>query len=151
MLVGILIGSALILMVAYRLYGGLLVKLFQLDDKALTPAMELRDDNDYLPVKTSMLLPQHFSAIAAAGPIVGPILAGMMFGWAPALIWILVGSVFIGGVHDFAALVASVRHKAMSISMNSPISSPKAPMSSPCAAMKLSSDPATRRVMHSTR
>ncbi|MEY4179977.1 MAG: hypothetical protein RLY70_3551 [Planctomycetota bacterium] len=115
MLVGILIGSALILMVAYRLYGGLLVKLFQLDDKALTPAMELRDDNDYLPVKTSMLLPQHFSAIAAAGPIVGPILAGMMFGWAPALIWILVGSVFIGGVHDFAALVASVRHKAMSI------------------------------------
>lgn len=115
MLVGILIGSALILMVAYRIYGGLLVKLFQLDENAATPAMELRDDNDYLPLKTSVLLPQHFSAIAAAGPIVGPILAGLSFGWLPALIWILVGSVFIGGVHDFAALVASVRHKANSI------------------------------------
>ena len=58
------------------------------------------------------LLSQHFSAIAAAGPIVGPILAGVMFGWLPALIWILVGSIFIGGVHDFTALVASIRHRA---------------------------------------
>lgn len=115
MLVGILLGSALILLVAYRVYGGLLVRLFKLDKDAATPAMEMRDDNDYLPVKTSVLLPQHFSAIAAAGPIVGPILAGLMFGWAPALIWILIGSVFIGGVHDFSALVASVRHKARSI------------------------------------
>ncbi len=115
MLVGILLGSALILLVAYRVYGGLLVKLFQLDDGAVTPAMELRDDNDYLPVKTSVLLPQHFSAIAAAGPIVGPILAGIMFGWMPALVWILLGSVFIGGVHDFSALIASVRHRARSI------------------------------------
>ena len=60
-------------------------------------------------------MPQHFSAIAAAGPIVGPILAGLTFGWLPALIWILVGSIFIGGVHDFGALVASIRHKARSI------------------------------------
>lgn len=58
---------------------------------------------------------QHFSAIAAAGPIVGPILAGVAFGWLPALIWILCGSILIGGVHDFASLVASVRHKARSI------------------------------------
>ena len=58
---------------------------------------------------------QHFSAIAAAGPIVGPILAGLMFGWLPALLWILVGSIFIGGVHDMTALVASIRHKARSI------------------------------------
>jgi carbon starvation protein len=61
------------------------------------------------------LLGQHFSAIAAAGPIVGPILAGIYFGWLPALLWILVGSIFIGGVHDMTALVASIRHKARSI------------------------------------
>jgi carbon starvation protein len=61
------------------------------------------------------LLSQHFSAIAAAGPIVGPILAGVAFGWVPALLWILIGSIFIGGVHDMSALTASIRHKAMSI------------------------------------
>ena len=63
----------------------------------------------------SFCLSQHFSAIAAAGPIVGPILAGVMFGWLPALMWILVGSIFIGGVHDMTALTASIRHKARSI------------------------------------
>src|SRR5690606_8316043 len=61
------------------------------------------------------LLGQHFSAIAAAGPIVGPIVAGILFGWVPALVWILVGSIFIGGVHDITALTASIRHKARSI------------------------------------
>lgn len=58
---------------------------------------------------------QHFSAIAAAGPINGPILAGTIFGWVPALLWILIGTIFIGGVHDMGTLVASVRHKARSI------------------------------------
>ena len=75
----------------------------------------MRDDIDYVPIEPKFLLSQHFSAIAAAGPIVGPILAGVMFGWLPALIWILVGAIFIGGVHDMAALVASIRHKARSI------------------------------------
>src|SRR5690349_23014297 len=75
----------------------------------------MRDGLDYEPIEPKSLLSQHFSAIAAAGPIVGPILAGVMFGWLPALIWILVGSIFIGGVHDFSALVASVRHKAKTI------------------------------------
>ncbi|MFM8703350.1 MAG: carbon starvation protein A, partial [Planctomycetia bacterium] len=67
------------------------------------------------PIAPQLLLGQHFSAIAAAGPIVGPILAGVAFGWLPALAWILIGSIFIGGVHDFAALTASIRHKARSI------------------------------------
>ncbi|MFO0816406.1 MAG: carbon starvation CstA family protein [Pirellulales bacterium] len=111
----ILVGSAILLGVAYLTYGRLLSRLFQLDPDAPTPAMELRDDNDYLPIEPQALLPQHFSAIAAAGPIVGPILAGLMFGWIPALLWILVGSILIGGVHDFSALVASIRHKARSI------------------------------------
>ncbi|MFM1995883.1 MAG: hypothetical protein RLZZ111_270 [Planctomycetota bacterium] len=111
----VLLPSAAILAIAYRLYGGLLSRLLRLDDQAATPAVALRDDVDYEPIAPQLLLGQHFSAIAAAGPIVGPILAGVAFGWLPALLWILIGSIFIGGVHDFTALVASVRHKARSI------------------------------------
>ena len=107
--------SAAFLLAAYRFYGGLLVRLLRLDPNAPTPAVELRDDVDYVPIESRFLLGQHFSAIAAAGPVVGPILAGVMFGWLPALLWILLGSVFIGGVHDMTALVASVRHRAHSI------------------------------------
>jgi carbon starvation protein len=106
---------AVVLGIAYRLYGTLLARLLELDPKATTPAVEMRDDVDYQPIEPRFLMGQHFSAIAAAGPIVGPILAGVMFGWVPALLWILVGSIFIGGVHDFTALVASIRHKARSI------------------------------------
>jgi carbon starvation protein len=92
-----------------------LSRLLQLDKYRPTPAIQLRDDLDYVPIPSKFLLSQHFSAIAAAGPIVGPILAGIYFGWLPALLWILIGSIFIGGVHDMTALVASIRHKAMSI------------------------------------
>jgi carbon starvation protein len=114
-LLAIVLGSAACLLIAYRTYGSLLARLLKLDDAAVTPAHTLRDDVDYAPARPSFLLSQHFSAIAAAGPIVGPILAGLMFGWLPALLWILIGSIFIGGVHDFTALVASIRHKARSI------------------------------------
>lgn len=114
-MLAIILGSAALLSIAYLTYGPLLVRLLKLDPKAKTPAYELRDDVDYAPIAPNELLSQHFSAIAAAGPIVGPILAGVMFGWLPALIWILVGSILIGGVHDFTALVASIRHKARSI------------------------------------
>src|SRR6266576_3572942 len=111
----IVLPSAVILLVAYFTYGKLLARLFELNPARKTPAYEMQDGLDYEPLTSSALLPQHFSAIAAAGPIVGPILAGLTFGWLPALIWILVGSIFIGGVHDFGALVASIRHKARSI------------------------------------
>ena len=111
----VVIPSAVVLLVAYRVYGRLLARLLQLDPQAVTPAVELRDDVDYVPIESKFLLGQHFSAIAAAGPIVGPILAGIYFGWLPALIWILLGAIFIGGVHDMTALTASIRHKARSI------------------------------------
>lgn len=107
--------TAVVLIVAYRVYGTLLAKLFRLDPDAKMPSEELRDDVDYIPTEPKFLLGQHFSAIAAAGPIVGPILAGLMFGWGPAMVWILIGAVFIGGVHDMGSMVASVRHKARSI------------------------------------
>jgi carbon starvation protein len=111
----IVLPSAIVLLVAYFTYGKLLARLFELNPQRKTPACELQDGLDFEPLDPSSLVPQHFSAIAAAGPIVGPILAGLTFGWLPALVWILVGCVFIGGVHDFAALVASIRHKARSI------------------------------------
>jgi carbon starvation protein len=112
----IVLGAALILWFAYRSYGVFLAKkVFQLDNTRKTPAVELEDGVDYVPVPARFLAGQHFSAIAAAGPITGPILAGILFGWVPALIWIIVGSIFIGGVLDIGSLIASIRHKAKSI------------------------------------
>ncbi len=107
--------SAIVLAVAYVTYGRFLSRYLKLDPRRPTPAVEMRDDLDYVPIESKFLLSQHFSAIAAAGPIVGPIVAGVMFGWLPALLWILIGSIFIGGVHDMTALTASIRHKARSI------------------------------------
>lgn len=112
----IVIGAAVLLLAAYYTYGTFLTKrVFQLDDSKSTPAKELNDGLDFVPAKKSVLFGEHFSAIAAAGPINGPILATLLFGWVPALIWVIIGSVFIGGVHDMGSLVASVRHKARSI------------------------------------
>lgn len=114
-LLSIVLISAACLLAAYFTYGRLLTRLVQLRPDAPTPAVELRDDVDYAPIDSKFLLSQHFSAIAAAGPIVGPIVAGTLFGWLPALLWIVLGAIFIGGVHDMTALVASIRHKARSI------------------------------------
>lgn len=107
--------SAVVLSIAYVTYGRFLARLLRLDPNKPTPAVELNDGVDFEPIEPKFLLSQHFSAIAAAGPIVGPILAGVAFGWVPALIWILVGCIFIGGVHDLTSLTASIRHKARSI------------------------------------
>ena len=103
------------LALGYRLYGGFVARQYALDDGKPTPAERLADGVDFVPTKPFYLLGQHFSAIAAAGPIAGPILAAQQFGWLPALVWILVGVVFIGAVHDLSALVASVRHEGKSI------------------------------------
>ena len=107
--------SGVILGLAYRWYGRVLANFLGLDNRTPTPAHAKRDGLDYEPASRNWLLPQHFSAIAAAGPIVGPILAGTMFGWLPAWIWIIVGAILVGGVHDLTTLVASVRHDAKSI------------------------------------
>jgi len=104
-----------VLALGYTLYGRLVASQYRLDDAARTPAEEVNDGVDFVPTKPFYLMGQHFSAIAAAGPIVGPILACGQFGWLPCILWIGLGVVFIGAVHDFSALVASVRHKAKSI------------------------------------
>ncbi|MEW6748007.1 MAG: carbon starvation protein A, partial [Planctomycetota bacterium] len=80
-----------------------------------TPAHTQRDGIDYVPAKPAVLLGHHFSSIAGAGPIVGPIIAAAAFGWLPAMVWVVLGSILIGGVQDFSALIASVRHEARSI------------------------------------
>ncbi|MFH1146902.1 MAG: carbon starvation CstA family protein [Pseudomonadota bacterium] len=115
MIVTVVLFSIVVLGAGYLVYGRFLAGQLKLDNSAPTPACEINDGVDYVPAKASLLLGQHFSAIAAAGPIVGPILAGIWFGWAPALLWILLGTIFVGGVHDFTSLVASVRHRAASI------------------------------------
>lgn len=100
---------------AYRLYGRFLTGHFGLRDDRRTPAEEINDGVDFVPAPKGFLLSQHFSAIAAAGPIVGPILAALYFGWLPVLLWIVIGAIFFGAVHDFSSLASSVRHRAVSI------------------------------------
>ncbi len=102
--------------IAYKWYGKKIErKLIQPSDANVTPANELYDNVDYIPTKAPMLFGHHFSSIAGAGPIVGPILAFSLFGWLPTLLWILLGTVFMGAVHDYTSLMASVRSKGVSI------------------------------------
>ncbi len=110
----VLIISIIVLVAGYIFYGGWLAKEWGIDPSRTTPAHELEDGMDYVPAKAPVLLGHHFSSIAGAGPINGPIQAAV-FGWIPVLLWVLIGGIFFGGVHDFGALFASVRHKGQSI------------------------------------
>jgi carbon starvation protein len=112
-LVLLVIGLA-VLIVGYLTYGRWLAKTWGVDPSRETPAHELEDGNDYCPAKAPVLLGHHFSSIAGAGPINGPIQAAV-FGWVPVFLWVLIGGVFFGAVHDFGALFASIRHKGQSI------------------------------------
>ena len=110
----ILIISIIILVAGYIFYGGWLAKQWGIDPSRPTPAHEMEDGMDYVPAKAPVLMGHHFSSIAGAGPINGPIQAAV-FGWVPVLLWVLIGGIFFGGVHDFGALFASIRHKGQSI------------------------------------
>ena len=104
----------IILIVGYIFYGGWLAKQWGVDDSKVTPAHELEDGMDYVPAKAPVLMGHHFSSIAGAGPINGPIQAAV-FGWVPVVLWVLIGGIFFGAVHDYGALFASIRHKGQSI------------------------------------
>jgi len=108
MIAFIVILTIIVLLIAYLLYGRFLTRQLNLNNANITPACQINDGNDFVPAKPSLLMGQHFSAIAAAGPIVGPILAGIWFGWLPAFLWIIFGSIFIGGVHDTASVWARI-------------------------------------------
>lgn len=103
------------LVFGYFSYGRWVSKQFELDDGKPTPANEVNDGEDYVPTRPFYLFGQHFSAISAAGPIAGPIIACQYFGWLPCLLWIALGVVLIGAVHDFSSLASSIRHGARSI------------------------------------
>lgn len=110
----ILLVSIALLAAGYVFYGSWLAKQWGIDPSQKTPAHELEDGIDYVPAKAPVLMGHHFSSIAGAGPINGPIQAAV-FGWIPVLLWVIIGGIFFGGVHDFGALFASLRHKGQSI------------------------------------
>ena len=109
------IGSFVAFIIAYNTYGRWLSRqVFALDADAVTPSHELQDGIDYVPTKTEVIFGHHFTSIAGTGPIVGPAIA-VFWGWLPALIWVLVGSIFIGAVHDFGSLVVSLRNRGQTV------------------------------------
>ena len=115
MVFGIVIIGTALLAAAYFVYGRFLDRRLGVDPDRPTPAVTLRDGIDYVPARPAVLLGHHFSSIAGAGPIVGPVIAAAAFGWLPAVIWIVAGAILIGGVQDYSSLIASVRHEARSI------------------------------------
>lgn len=111
----IVIISFVIFGLAYRFYGAFISKrLFITDPARKTPAHEMSDGSDYVPTRKSILFGHHFVSIAGVSPMVGPAIA-VVWGWVPALLWVVLGSIFIGGVHDFASLFISIRRKGRSI------------------------------------
>ena len=114
-LVLVIIGAACLL-IGYIFYGRWLCKQWGVGEGGETPAHTMEDGIDYVPAKAPVLMGHHFSSIAGAGPITGPIsAAGLGFGWLACTLWIVIGGIFFGGVHDFGALFASVRHGGKSI------------------------------------
>ena len=110
----LLLGGLALLGLGYFVYGAWLEKVWGVDPSRPTPAHQFRDGVDYMPSKAPVVLGHHFSSIAGAGPINGPIQAAV-FGWLPCFIWVVVGGIFFGGVHDFGSLFASLRNKGRSI------------------------------------
>lgn len=115
MLLGLLLLTLVLSGVAYHFFGRALERWTGLDRLESTPAHSRRDGVDFLPTPPAVLFGHHFSSIAGAGPIVGPIIAGSLFGWGPTWLWIIVGAIFIGGVHDFGATIMSLRTRGNSI------------------------------------
>ncbi|MBU2522724.1 MAG: carbon starvation protein A [Nanoarchaeota archaeon] len=112
----IVIAFAIWVFLGYRIYGRFIEHKLKINDKNVTPAVKMRDDIDFSPSKKPFLIGHHFASIAGAGPIIGPILAISYFGWLPAVLWISIGSVFIGAMHDYVTLITSTRNKAKGIS-----------------------------------
>ena len=110
----LLILALVVLIVAYVVYGGKVARWLGVDPGRLTPAHRLNDGVDYVPARRAVLVGHHFASIAGAAPIIGPVTA-LAFGWGPVFLWILVGGIFLGAVHDFSSLMASLRHDGKSI------------------------------------
>lgn len=115
--VWLLLGSLCCFYLAYRYYSAFIcAKVLMLDDRNITPSHTHEDGNDYVPTNKWVLFGHHFAAIAGAGPLVGPVLAAQ-YGWGPGALWIILGSVFAGAVHDLIILFASMRHEGQSLAV----------------------------------
>ena len=110
----IILAAIVLLVLGYVFYGSWLAKQWGIDPERKTPAVEVNDGVDYVAAKPAVLMGHHFSSIAGAGPINGPIQAAV-FGWVPVFLWCVIGGIFIGGLHDFGALFASTRHGGKSV------------------------------------
>jgi carbon starvation protein len=111
----IALGALVLYLVAYHTYGRFLARrIFKLDPAARVPSVEMEDGTDYVPTRKGVIFGHHFTSIAGTGPIVGPALA-VIWGWVPALLWVLFGSILIGAVHDFGALVVSIRNRGQTV------------------------------------
>ena len=110
----IIIAAIVLLLIGYVYYGSWLAKQWGIDPKKKTPAIEMEDGVDYVAAKPAVLMGHHFSSIAGAGPINGPIQASV-FGWVPVFLWCIIGGIFFGGLQDFGSLFASIRHKGKSV------------------------------------
>jgi carbon starvation protein len=111
----IVIGSFVLYIIAYKTYGRFLAsKVFKIDADRQTPACTINDGVDFVPSKKALVFGHHFTSIAGTGPIVGPAIA-VVWGWVPALLWVLLGSIFMGAVHDFGSLIISMRHQGRTI------------------------------------
>lgn len=110
----IILAAIVLLVIGYVTYGSWLAKQWGIDPKRPTPAVTVNDGVDYVAAKPAVLMGHHFSSIAGAGPINGPIQASV-FGWLPVFLWCVLGGIFVGGLHDFGSLFASVRHGGKSI------------------------------------
>src|SRR5262245_34663656 len=110
----LIVPALLVYFLGYRFYSRYLEKTFGVDDARVTPAVRKHDGCDYVPAQGPVLFAHHFSAIAAAGPILGPTWA-LLYGVVPAWAWIVAGGVFLGAVHDFSILFVSVREEGKSI------------------------------------
>ena len=109
------LGSFVGFIIAYHTYGRWLAnKIFCVDSQAKVPSQQLRDDVDFVPTRKEVIFGHHFTSIAGTGPIVGPAIA-VFWGWLPALLWVVLGSIFIGAVHDFGALVVSLRNRGQTV------------------------------------
>ena len=104
----ILIIGLVVFWLGYRFYARYICRIFEEDDRRPTPAVAMEDGIDYVPTKPYVVFGHHFASIAGAGPILGPALA-IVYGWGPCLLWIVFGTVLIGGVHDLSALLTSIR------------------------------------------
>ena len=109
------LGCCALFFAAYKIYGGWMERQLDVMDERLTPAHTMRDGVDYQPSPDAVVFGHHFGSIAGAGPIVGPIAAALAFGWGPALLWIVLGAIFIGGVQDYTSMIASLRNRGCSL------------------------------------